>query len=100
MIVPFFGDQPFWGAMVAEAKAGALECIPYKRLTAERFAVGIKQCLEPEAQKNVQKIADSIVKEGDGAENAVKSFHRSLPLAGRGICAAPSCKNESPFGKS
>ena len=83
MIVPFFGDQPFWGAMVAEAKAGAHECIPYKKLTAERFAEGIKQCLTAEAQKNVQKIADSIAKEGDGAENAVISFHRSLPLAGR-----------------
>ena len=83
MIVPFFGDQPFWGAMVAEARAGAHECIPYKKLTVERLAKGIKECLTEEAQKNVQKIADSIAKEGDGAENAVKSFHRSLPLAGR-----------------
>ncbi|OQO02205.1 hypothetical protein B0A48_11759 [Cryoendolithus antarcticus] len=82
MIVPFFGDQPFWGAMVAEAKAGAFECIPYKKLNAERLAEGIKQCLTEEAQINVQKIADSIAKEGDGAENAVKSFHRSLPLKG------------------
>ena len=44
MIVPFFGDQPFWGAMVAQKKAGAHECIPYKKLTAERLAEGIKQC--------------------------------------------------------
>ena len=83
MIVPFFGDQPFWGAMVSEAKAGAHECIPYKKLNAERLAEGIKQCLLEESQGNVQKIADSIAKEGDGAENAVKSFQRSLPLAGR-----------------
>lgn len=80
MIVPFFGDQPFWGAMVSKAKAGAHECIPYKRLTAERLAEGIKQCLTDEAQKNVQKIADSIAAEGDGALNAVRSFHRSLPV--------------------
>nr|POE56239.1 sterol 3-beta-glucosyltransferase ugt80b1 [Quercus suber] len=83
MIVPFFGDQPFWGAMVAEAKAGAFQCIPYKNLTVERLTEGIKQCLTEEAQTNVQKIADSIDAEGDGAENAVKSFHRSLPLAGK-----------------
>lgn len=82
MIVPFFGDQPFWGAMTADAKAGAHECIPYKKLTAERLAEGIKQCLTEESQKNVQQIADSIVREGDGAENAVRSFHRSLPVAG------------------
>lgn len=83
MIVPFFGDQPFWGAMVAEAKAGAHQCIPYKKLTVERFAEGIKQCITEEARVNVQRIAESISDEGDGAENAVKSFHRSLPLAGR-----------------
>jgi hypothetical protein len=84
MIVPFFGDQPFWGAMVSKAKAGAHECIPYKNLTAERLAKGIKECLTDEAKKNVQKIADSIEAEGDGALNAVRSFHRSLPLRGEG----------------
>jgi UDP:flavonoid glycosyltransferase YjiC (YdhE family) len=84
MIVPFFGDQPFWGAMVSKAKAGAHECIPYKHLTAERLAEGIKQCLTDEARENVKKIADDIEKEGDGALNAVRSFHRSLPLHGEG----------------
>lgn len=83
MIVPFFGDQPFWGSMVAEKKAGAHESIPYKKLTVDKLAEGIKQCLTEEAQENVQKIADSIAKEGDGAANAVKSFHRSLPFAGK-----------------
>ncbi|KAK3078111.1 hypothetical protein LTS18_008412, partial [Coniosporium uncinatum] len=82
MIVPFFGDQPFWGDMVSRARAGAFKCIPYKKLTAEKLAEGIKQCLTDEAKENVQKIADSIDKEGDGAANAVKSFHRSLPLRG------------------
>lgn len=82
MIVPFFGDQPFWGAMTADAMAGAHECIPYKKLNAERLAEGIRQCLTEESQVNVQKIADSIAAEGDGAENAVRSFHRSLPVAG------------------
>lgn len=82
MIVPFFGDQPFWGAMVAKAGAGAHEAVPYKRLTADKLAEGIKQCLSPEAKENAEKIAKGIAAEGDGAENAVKSFHRSLPLRG------------------
>ncbi|KAF2840190.1 glycosyltransferase family 1 protein [Patellaria atrata CBS 101060] len=82
MIVPFFGDQPFWGAMVAQAKAGAHNCIPYKKLTAEKLAEGIKQCLTDEARENVGRIAESIAKEGDGAQNAVRSFHRSLRLRG------------------
>lgn len=82
MIVPFFGDQPFWGAMVARAGAGAHEAIPYKRLTADKLAEGIQQCLSPEAQESATKLAKCIAEEGDGAVNAVKSFHRSLPLRG------------------
>ncbi|KAF2138530.1 glycosyltransferase family 1 protein [Aplosporella prunicola CBS 121167] len=82
MVVPFFGDQPFWGAMVASAKAGAHDCTPYKQLTADQLAEGIRQCLSDEERENAGKIAKSIADEGDGAANAVKSFHRSLPLRG------------------
>ena len=82
MIVPFFGDQPFWGAMVARAGAGASEPVPYKHLTADKLAEGIKQCLSPEAKEAAQKLADDIAAEGDGAKNAVKSFHRHLPMQG------------------
>ena len=83
MIVPFFGDQEFWGAMVADAKAGARQCVPYKHLTAARLAEGIKECLLDESKENAAKIAESIVQEGDGAENAVKSFLSKLPIEGR-----------------
>ena len=80
LIVPFFGDQPFWGAMVAKAGAGAKESIPYKNLTAETLATGIKQCLEPKAKAAAELLANSIADEGDGAKNAVESFHKHLPL--------------------
>lgn len=81
MIVPFFGDQPFWGAMVAKARAGAHDCVPYRKLTAEKLAEGIRQCLEEEeAGRNAARLAESIAVEGDGAENAVSSFHARLPL--------------------
>ena len=82
MIVPFFGDQPFWSAMVAKAGAGAKQALPLRKLNTERFAEGIRQCLEPDAKTKAQAIAESIEKEGDGAENAVDSFHRSLLLEG------------------
>ncbi|MCJ1385661.1 hypothetical protein MMC17_008784 [Xylographa soralifera] len=81
MIVPFFGDQPFWGAMIAKAGAGA-EPVPYKHLTAEKLAEAITILLIPEAKENAESIARAIEAEGDGAINAVKSFHRSLPLRG------------------
>ncbi|RMD41233.1 hypothetical protein DV735_g3895, partial [Chaetothyriales sp. CBS 134920] len=83
MIVPFFGDQPFWSSMVAKAGAGAKEALPLKKLTVDKFAKGIKECLEPEAKAKAGKIAAAIAKDGDGAQNAVDSFHRSLPLQGQ-----------------
>lgn len=82
MIVPFFGDQPFWGAMIAKAGAGYHEPVPYKVLTVDKLVEGIQECLSPEAQENAKRLADEIAAEGDGAENAVESFHRSLPLRG------------------
>ena len=82
MIVPFFGDQPFWGAMVAKAGAGAHEPIPYKGLTADALAEGILRCLTPEAKEAAEKLAKDIVNEGDGAKNAAESFQRHLPNKG------------------
>ncbi|KAF7928034.1 uncharacterized protein EAE97_009832 [Botrytis byssoidea] len=81
MIVPFFGDQQFWGSMIGTSGAGA-DPVPYKELTADKLAEGIKQCLTDEAREAVEKIAKDIEVEGDGAQNAVKSFHRSLTLRG------------------
>jgi hypothetical protein len=81
MIVPFFGDQQFWGSMIGKAGAGA-EPVPYKSLSAEKLADGIRQCLTDHAKKEAMKIAKNIEAEGDGAKNAVTSFHRSLVLRG------------------
>lgn len=82
MIVPFFGDQPFWGAMVAKAGAGAHAPIPYKNLSVHAFAEGIIQCLSPEAKSSAQILAKNIAAEGDGASNAIQSFHNHLELQG------------------
>ncbi|KAF4451965.1 putative sterol glucosyltransferase [Fusarium austroafricanum] len=79
MIVPFFGDQNFWGKMVSNANVGP-EPIPYKYLNAEKLAEGIKFCLTDEAREAAGEIAKRIAEEGDGAANAVKEFHRQLNL--------------------
>ena len=78
MVVPFFGDQAFWGAMLHSRGAGP-EAIPHKELTAENLAEGIKALLSEECQKAAQEISRKIREEdGDGAENAVRSFYRGL----------------------
>jgi UDP:flavonoid glycosyltransferase YjiC (YdhE family) len=82
MIVPFFGDQHFWGTMVANAGAGP-EPVPYKQLDAEKLAEGIKFCITKETKEAAERIARSIEKEGDGAENACKAFHKNLFMKGK-----------------
>ncbi|KAJ4304126.1 hypothetical protein N0V88_001736 [Collariella sp. IMI 366227] len=81
MVVPFFGDQYFWGSMIGNAGAGP-DPVPYKHLTAQKLADGIKYCITDEARKEAERIARDIEREGDGAETACKAFHRGLVLKG------------------
>lgn len=84
MIVPFFGDQAFWGSMVANAGAGA-EPVPHKDLTAEKLADGIKKLLSEECQLAAGEISKQIREDdGDGAENAVRSFFKAIEALKQG----------------
>ncbi|KAL0258902.1 hypothetical protein SLS55_006406 [Diplodia seriata] len=76
-IVPFFGDQPFWGHMVAANGAGP-EPIPYRRLNPENLAEAIEFCLTQQALINAQQIADQM-KQESGVKAAVQSFYTHLP---------------------
>ncbi|CAM1502937.1 Fc.00g077130.m01.CDS01 [Cosmosporella sp. VM-42] len=81
MVVPFFGDQHFWGKMLGTAGVGPMP-VPYKSLSAEKLADGIEYLVTDEAAEAAGKIAKNIATEGDGAVNAVKEFHRQLNLKG------------------
>lgn len=78
VIVPFFGDQPFWGNMVAAAGAGP-KPIHHKHLTSENVTDAIAFCLMPDARQAAQEIASRMSNER-GIEAAVQSFHANLPL--------------------
>ena len=77
LIVPFFGDQPFWGHMVATADAGPPP-IPFASLTTEKLARAILQCLEPRTKTAAEALATKMKTES-GVAAAVRSFHRNLP---------------------
>ena len=47
VIIPFFGDQPFWGQRVADLGVGS-KPIPRKKLTAERLANTIQEVVTNE----------------------------------------------------
>ncbi|KAI7500957.1 sterol glucosyltransferase [Hortaea werneckii] len=76
-IVPFFGDQPFWGRMVASAGAGPPE-IPHATLTSEGLAEAIQKCLQPKTREAARAVAQKM-KQESGVLTAVDSFHRHLP---------------------
>ncbi|GAB1739774.1 hypothetical protein NU219Hw_g4711t1 [Hortaea werneckii] len=77
-IVPFFGDQAFWGNMVAAAGAGPSP-IPHRQLNAQSLAEAIHFCRSDAARAAAAKIATQIQRE-DGVEAAVRFFHANLPL--------------------
>ncbi|KAH6643326.1 glycosyltransferase family 28 domain-containing protein [Truncatella angustata] len=77
IIVPFFGDQPFWADVVAKAGAGT-KPIPQKQLTVERLVEAIKFAISPAANVAAQKLAAKMRRES-GVDTAVASFHRALP---------------------
>jgi hypothetical protein len=75
-IVPFFGDQPFWGHMCASAGVGP-EPITPRNLTVERLAEAIRFCLTEEALASAKAVGDRMCHE-NGVRAAVESFHKHL----------------------
>lgn len=77
-IIPFFGDQPFWGEMVAAAGAGP-QPIHNQRLTVQNLTEAIKFCLQEETKIAAEVLAQKMRCES-GVQAAAASFHRNLPL--------------------
>jgi UDP-glucoronosyl and UDP-glucosyl transferase len=78
VVVPFFGDQPFWGAMIYKAGAGP-EPVPFKKMTEETLADSITTALGPEIQVAVKEMSAKIKNE-NGAEDAAASFHNIINM--------------------
>ena len=78
VIVPFSGDQFFWGYRIAKAGAGALAPVPFRSLTAEKLAQAIQQASSTEALSRATQIAVQIRDDFNGAEKAAESFSRNF----------------------
>ncbi|OWZ16746.1 LOW QUALITY PROTEIN: hypothetical protein PHMEG_0009411 [Phytophthora megakarya] len=76
-IVPFFGDQPFWGQAVVSARVGVPPC-PIAQLTTEILHNAFVELVNPDLRKRAEAIRDVMLKE-DGAGEAVRSFYHHLP---------------------
>lgn len=78
IIIPFFGDQQFWGDIVARAGAGPAP-IPYKRLNVQNLSDAIEKALEASILERAQAIAMDMQEES-GVRHGVYSFYRHLDL--------------------
>lgn len=80
IIVPFFGDQPFWGDVVYKSGAGP-KPIPFKQLTSEKLAAALKEALSPKMQHAAQAMRKKVEGE-NGAVMGAKFFHDALDVDG------------------
>ncbi len=78
VIVPFFGDQFFWGDIVYRAGAGARP-IPYRTLTAVALVEAMVAALDPDMLKCAVRLGEQIGRE-NGAEQALQNVYTNLPL--------------------
>ena len=79
VVVPFFGDQFFWGQTVADAGAGP-EPIPIARLDDSTLTAAFDACRRPQMRERAQALGARL-RETDGVELVVRSIYRQLPAA-------------------
>ncbi|KAL3517775.1 hypothetical protein ACH5RR_020364 [Cinchona calisaya] len=76
-IVPFFGDQPFWGEQVHARGVGPAP-IPVDEFTLPKLVNAIKFMLDPEVKGRAVALAKAMEDE-DGVTGAVRAFLKHLP---------------------
>ncbi|KIM49654.1 glycosyltransferase family 1 protein [Hebeloma cylindrosporum] len=88
VVVPFFGDQGFWGNMIHKSGAGP-QPIPHKELTTEKLRDAITFAISPIAKKAASDLAQKIHDE-NGVARGVDSFYKHLPLLNMRCALDPS----------
>jgi sterol 3beta-glucosyltransferase len=78
VVVPFFGDQFFWGQVVSDAGAG--RTLPADDLTADGLAEAFAFCASADAKAAAEDLATKL-RAGDGVAMVLDAVHARLPLA-------------------
>ncbi len=77
VIVPYFGDQPFWARWVYQLGASS-KPIPRKKLSAEKLAAAIMEAIQnPAIQESSRQLSESICRE-QGVTQAVQWIEHYL----------------------
>ena len=96
-IVPFFGDQPFWGERVHARGVGPAP-IPVDEFGLEKLVDAIYFMLDTEVKDRASKLAEAM-KDEDGVTGAVNAFHKHFPrekpenevATPSGLCSITQC---------
>eukprot|EP00249_Psilotum_nudum_P023855 c29007_g1_i3 orf=2-1705(-) len=76
-IVPFFGDQPFWGDRVYAKGVGPAP-IPVGQFSLNKLVDAIHFMIQPQVKEQAVAVAKAMEGE-DGVSGAVDAFHKQLP---------------------
>ncbi|KAL5538643.1 hypothetical protein UlMin_042648 [Ulmus minor] len=76
-IVPFFGDQPFWGERVHARGVGPAP-IPVDEFSLVKLVDAIRFMLDPKVKERAVELAEAMRNE-DGVTGAVKAFYKHFP---------------------
>lgn len=76
-IIPFFGDQPFWGEQVHARGVGPAP-IPVDEFSLDKLVDAINFMLDPKVKASAVELAKAMENE-DGVKGAVKAFHKHFP---------------------
>ncbi|XP_060185326.1 sterol 3-beta-glucosyltransferase UGT80A2-like isoform X2 [Lycium barbarum] len=76
-VVPFFGDQPFWGERVHARGVGPAP-IPVDEFSLEKLVTAIQFMLDPKVKERALELAKAMENE-DGVTGAVKAFYKHFP---------------------
>ncbi|XP_021652258.2 sterol 3-beta-glucosyltransferase UGT80A2 isoform X2 [Hevea brasiliensis] len=76
-IVPFFGDQPFWGERVHARGVGPAP-IPVDEFSLAKLVDAIRFMLDPKVKERAMELAKAMEKE-DGVQGAVNAFYKHFP---------------------
>jgi hypothetical protein len=87
VVVPFFGDQFFWGRVVADAGAGP-EPIPIRRLTSEALTAAFDVCRRPRVRERASELGARL-RATDGVALTVQSIERHLPVSAMRCAESP-----------
>ncbi|KAI8539466.1 hypothetical protein RHMOL_Rhmol09G0185400 [Rhododendron molle] len=76
-VVPFFGDQPFWGERVHARGLGPAP-IPIEEFSREKLIKAIHFMQDPTVKQRAVEMAEAMEHE-DGVTGAVKAFYKQFP---------------------